>query len=88
MLGAHGGQKRVLDPLVLELQMFVGHHVNTRNQTLGSLQEQMLLTTKPHFFFVVSMFCYFLLKLMTVNILQLPSNSFIIHSDLQHFQGL
>lgn len=59
MLGAHGGQKRVLDPLVLELQMFVGHHVNTRNQTLGSLQEQMLLTTKPHFFLLFQCFVTF-----------------------------
>lgn len=50
MLGAHGGQKRELDPLVLELQMFVDHHVNTRNQTLSPLQDQVLLTMKPHFF--------------------------------------
>lgn len=61
--GAHGSQKGVLDPSVLELQVFVGHCVNTRNQSLGPLQEQELLTMKPHFFFVVSMFCYFLLKI-------------------------
>lgn len=62
MLGAHGGQKRVLDPSVLELQVFVGHCVNTRNQSLGPLQEQELLTIEATFFFV-SMFCYFLLKI-------------------------
>lgn len=62
MLGAHGSQKKVLgDPSVLELQVFVGHCVNTRNQSLGPLQEQKLLTMKPHFF------CFYVLLLSLKN---------------------
>ena len=30
---AHGVQKRALDPLELELQMVVSHHVGAENQT-------------------------------------------------------
>lgn len=30
--GAHKGQKRVLDPSELELQMIVSHHVGDENQ--------------------------------------------------------
>lgn len=47
--GTHGGWKRVLDPLELELQMIESYHVGIRNQTwvLGLLQEkQVLLTTE------------------------------------------
>lgn len=42
-MGARGGQKRVLlDPLNLELQAVVNHHVGGGDKTLrvGSLQEQ------------------------------------------------
>ena len=31
---AHGGQKRISDPLKLELQMFENCHVGARNETL------------------------------------------------------
>lgn len=31
--GAHGGQKKTLDPLELELQMFMNYFVSMRNQT-------------------------------------------------------
>ena len=33
MLGCLGSQKRVLDPLELELDMFASHHMGDRNQT-------------------------------------------------------
>ena len=33
MLGAHGGQKRALDPLGLELQIVVNSHVGARIET-------------------------------------------------------
>ena len=47
MPGAHGGQKRTLDPLELKLLMVVSHHVEPRIQA-GPLQEQqVLLTTLP-----------------------------------------
>lgn len=35
---AHGGQMRVLDPVVLKLQMLLSHHVDTGKQTLGPLK--------------------------------------------------
>ena len=39
VLDVHGGQKRALDPLGLEPQIFVNHHKGARNEP-GSLQEQ------------------------------------------------
>lgn len=46
MPGAHRGQKKGSDPPKLELQMIVGHHVGSRNWTLGPLEEQVLLTSE------------------------------------------
>lgn len=31
--GVHGSQRRASDPLVLELPMFVGCHIGSKNQT-------------------------------------------------------
>ena len=42
MPGANGGQKRVPDPVELELQIFVSHHVGAGNGT-----PQLLLTAEP-----------------------------------------
>lgn len=39
------GQKRVLDPLKLELQMAVSHHRGAGNPTRSSLQEQQMFST-------------------------------------------
>ena len=48
MPGALRGQKRASDPLKLELQMIVNHHVVVGNQIQDSLAEQpVLLTTEP-----------------------------------------
>ena len=46
---AFGGQKRVLDPLELELQMVVSHHVGARNQTqvLCKQEQLVFLTSEP-----------------------------------------
>jgi hypothetical protein len=38
----YGGQKRALDPLELELQKSVDHHMDTRNN-LSPLSEQLCL---------------------------------------------
>jgi hypothetical protein len=41
MPGAHGGQKRPLDPLELEAQMVVSYHVGVGNQShLSRTQRQ------------------------------------------------
>ena len=40
-------QKRVLDPLELELQMVVSHYVVIETQTRSFLEHQMLETAKP-----------------------------------------
>jgi hypothetical protein len=48
---ACGGQKRALGTLKLELQMTVSLHVDTGDQNLGPLGEQMLLSSDWFLFF-------------------------------------
>lgn len=46
--GVSGGQKQALDPLELELQMFVNCHVDARNQTwVLRKSSQVILTAHP-----------------------------------------
>lgn len=46
----HGGQKRVLDPLTLQLQTAMSHHEAPKNPKVGPLQKQLeLFKTKPSF---------------------------------------
>lgn len=48
MLDAYRGQKKVLDPLKLELQMVGSYHMGTGNWTSVLCQEQqVLLTIEP-----------------------------------------
>lgn len=48
--GTYGDQKRTLYLLQLELQMVVGYHVGTRNQTQAPLEEQPVFwATEPSF---------------------------------------
>jgi hypothetical protein len=47
-LVALSGQKRALDPLELELQPVVSHHMDVRELNLGPLQEQLMhLSAEP-----------------------------------------
>lgn len=46
---AHRIQKRVLDPLVLELEM-VRHHVGARNQTVVLFNHRAIFQTRGFFF--------------------------------------
>lgn len=45
MSGAHVGEKRMLGPLGLELQIIVSHQA-VLEQNLGSLEQQVLLITE------------------------------------------
>ena len=45
---AHGGQKRAVEPLEVELQTVVSCHVGARNQT-QVLEEQLVFSAEPSF---------------------------------------
>lgn len=47
--GASSGQKRVSDPVELELQMLVSYHVGSGKQNLGPLYKQQVLWTRGCF---------------------------------------